>query len=237
MAAWTQLSWNKVFYMLENGVESCKLDHNIIYIECSSSVNEDKIKRNSIKKMVKSIPPRQRSSNLDMTYLNQIIWRNKSLILSPSKKFYENLKSNLNEKSHFSKKYTQNKKSNPIQANASYYVNKNNANIGWSLFSADLNSDKFDDLIIGSPIYSDTNQYQNGAVFVVLNVNGSGIALEDLDLEEQADFIIRPPKDCTRSRFGHSVAVLDLNLDGFNDLVISAPSYNLENIIYEVNSI
>ncbi len=78
--------------------------------------------------------------------------------------------------------------------------------------------------------------YQNWSVFIVLNANGTGLALDDLNLEQQADFVIRPPKECTRARFGHAIAVLDLNLDGVNDLVIGAPSYNLENIIYEVKS-
>ena len=124
-----------------------------------------------------------------------------------------------------------------IKSNASYYLDKENANLGWSLFSGDINNDTFEDLLIGSPIYSDTNLYQNGALFIILNSNGSGLVLEDLNVEKQADFVVRPPSGCTRARFGHSVAVLDLNLDGVNDLVVGAPSYNLENIIYEVNKI
>ena len=120
--------------------------------------------------------------------------------------------------------------------NTTYSINNEYANLGWSLASADLNNDQSDDLIISAPVFSTKNFYQNGAVFVVLSQQNKSTAshIGHLDLENTADKIIFPPKNVFNSRFGHSVVVLDLNQDGFNDLVVGAPSYNLRNISYEV---
>ena len=160
---------------------------------------------------------------------------NKSLILSPSQKFRDLLKYNKNQQAKIASAYIETLDKEKItKSNVTYTSKNNNANLGWTLYSDDLNNDKYADIIMGAPVYNDVNLYQNGAVFVVLNKNGSGLTLENLNVDEQADIIIRPPKGCTRARFGHSVVVLDLNQDGVNDLVVGAPSFNLENIVYEV---
>jgi hypothetical protein len=60
------------------------------------------------------------------------------------------------------------------------------------------------------------------------------LPFKTINLEEKADFILSPPQDTVSSRFGHSLTTLDLNLDGFLDLVVSAPSFGLQNITYQV---
>jgi glycosylphosphatidylinositol phospholipase D len=100
--------------------------------------------------------------------------------------------------------------------------------------SDDLNSDGADDLLIGAPVYSTLNAYQSGAVFVVLSKNGAPLPLANLNLQQSADLIIEAPTGAARSRFGHSLTILDINLDGVNDIIVSAPSYMLNKMSYEV---
>jgi hypothetical protein len=120
-----------------------------------------------------------------------------------------------------------------VNANTSYYISNENANLGWSLAAGDLNNDQSEDLIIGAPVYSFSNSYQDGAVFVVLSINSGGLPYLNMNLEHSANLIILPPNNTEKSRFGHQVIVLDINQDGYLDYVISAPSFGLEDIKYE----
>lgn len=118
---------------------------------------------------------------------------------------------------------------------AGYFIANDYANLGYSLVSHDLNNDGFEDLVMGAPVYSNLNLYQNGIVFVVFADRSTGIVpLYNLNLEKSANLVIQPPLDSTRAKFGQSIAVLDLNLDGYKDLVVTAPSYDLNKIKYEV---
>jgi hypothetical protein len=121
-----------------------------------------------------------------------------------------------------------------IKSNSSYYLLSNYANLGWSMTSADINLDGADDLLIGAPVYSPQNSYQSGAVFVVLSKNGASLPLSNLNLQQAADLIIEAPINAARSRFGHSITILDINLDGIDDVIVSAPSYMLDRMSYEV---
>ena len=51
--------------------------------------------------------------------------------------------------------------------------------------------------------------------------------------DTSAAYELMPPPGTISSRFGHAVVVLDLNQDGFNDLIVSAPSFGLQNISYQ----
>jgi hypothetical protein len=120
-----------------------------------------------------------------------------------------------------------------VNANTSYYISNENANLGWSLSAGDLNKDESEDLVIGAPVYSYSNSYQDGAVFVVMSISSGGLPYVNMNLENSANLIIFPPNNTQKSRFGHQVILLDINQDGFLDYVISAPSYGLEDIKYE----
>lgn len=150
---------------------------------------------------------------------------NKGITISKSKDF-ENLQVRINRPSE--------RMSADFQApDAAYSSNQAYANLGWSLTAADINRDGDDDLLIGAPNYSHLkNSHQSGFVFIVLSTNGT-LPLLDLDVETNADIRIQPPGNVLNARFGHSIVVLDINLDGFEDIVVSAPSYNLANLKYE----
>jgi hypothetical protein len=98
-----------------------------------------------------------------------------------------------------------------------------------------LNNDGSEDLIMGAPVYSKLNALQNGAVFIQLAQSKSGkLPFRTINLEEKADLILNPPEEAVSSRFGHDITVLDLNQDGLKDIVVSAPSFGLQNITYQV---
>lgn len=117
---------------------------------------------------------------------------------------------------------------------ASYTIDNEYANLGWSLAAADVNNDHVDDLLIGAPVFSDLNGYQNGAAYLVLSKNNSSVPLGGLNVGLKADVMLKPPNNVQNSRFGHSVIMMDLNQDGFQDMIVAAPSYNLQKLKYEV---
>lgn len=148
--------------------------------------------------------------------------------------FFRKFQDRLEKFENSSEIFLSNRVSRPT-TNTSYFVGKAYANLGYSLVSYDLNNDGYDDLIIGAPVYPQKNLYQSGMVYVVYaNPKTGTVPLHNLNLDKSADLVINPPADSIRARFGHSISVLDINLDGFNDLVIAAPSYDLRKINYEV---
>jgi hypothetical protein len=159
------------------------------------------------------------------------------LTLSPSLKFKKAYELNLQKKKATyttSLKMQHQTTANNLKSNSTYYLLKDYSNLGWSMASGDINEDDADDLIMGAPVYSPLNFYQSGAVFVVLSKNGAPLPLNNLNLQQSADLIIEAPMGAARSRFGHSITILDINLDGANDIIVSAPSYMLNKMSYEV---
>ena len=156
---------------------------------------------------------------------------NKGLVLSASPELKKRLEKKTEVIEYGEKSY---RNFASVHSNSTYYVLNDYASLGWSLAVGDINLDGADDLIMGAPVYSQSSSYQNGKVFIKLSKNGSLLPLDNINLENDADIIINPPMMKNYSRFGHAVKVMDLNQDGYSDIIISAPSYNLDSIKYEV---
>jgi hypothetical protein len=166
---------------------------------------------------------------LDKSFAN-FIFKDNGIYFQPSKKFKNEFERSLKTYSVIEEQQT----AKSITSNSSYFILNDYATLGWSIASGDVNNDKNDDLIVGAPVYSDQNAYQNGRVFVIFSKNGA-LPVSNLNLEISADLIITPPDiQANSSRFGHSVVKMDLNQDGFSDIIISAPSYDLGKIKYQV---
>jgi hypothetical protein len=230
MSTWTQISWNKTLYMLENGVEKCHLDHSILNVNCNLPSIDNKMteKSNELKTKEPKIFTdfyENRKEFIEIERTDDIVKFKRSKI------FLQKLENNHQHYSHQKEKVSEYNEKSELKSNITYSSSNEYANIGWTLIANDINNDSVPDLIIGCPVYSIENSYQNGAVFILLS-KGS-LSLNNINLEKEADYTIYP-KDVKSSRFGQSVAVLDLNRDGIKDLVVGAPSYGLNNLTYAV---
>ena len=81
-------------------------------------------------------------------------------------------------------------------------------------------------LVIGAPGSGSLGKGQHGRVYVVHGTKEDGFPVEDMDLDLKADLIIDGREE--NGRFGTALAVVDLNKDGLDDLVVSAPSTGTE---------
>ena len=171
---------------------------------------------------------------LDKSYMD-FVHSDKGVTFKPSQKFLDELNSKKRNISNVN--YNLKRDGGAPEyaiTNATYYTLKDYANAGWSLAAGDMNNDQSEDLVIGAPVYSFTNAYQTGIAFVILSRNGN-LPMTTLKLDDTADYILySPDPHMNSSKFGQAVEVLDINLDGYNDIIVSAPSYNLENIKYQV---
>lgn len=92
---------------------------------------------------------------------------------------------------------------------------------GTALASGDLNGDGFDDLIIGAPGIDPSA----GVVYVLFGQAGPPT---QTDLSTTYDMIIYG--ESSGDRLGSSITSADLNSDGFDDLVLGAPSASHQGI-------
>ncbi|XP_035254893.1 integrin alpha-3-like isoform X1 [Anguilla anguilla] len=84
---------------------------------------------------------------------------------------------------------------------------------GNCIATTDLNSDGWNDLLVGAPFYFDRKGEKGGAVYVYMNENGSFRTNPSMTLFGFAG-----------SAFGMSVAAIgDINQDGFQDFAVGAP--------------
>jgi hypothetical protein len=94
---------------------------------------------------------------------------------------------------------------------------------GQAVAAVDIDGRNGDELVVGAPLHSTSDNYDTGAVFIY----------EFLQNESKAKKLksFTPPKSLTRGcRFGSAVANLgDIHNDGFEDFAISAPYLKNQN--------
>uniref|UniRef100_A0A4W3JYQ4 Integrin subunit alpha 1 n=1 Tax=Callorhinchus milii TaxID=7868 RepID=A0A4W3JYQ4_CALMI len=104
---------------------------------------------------------------------------------------------------------------------------------GSSVCSVDINQDSITDvLLVGAPMYMGTDKEEQGRVYVYILKKDKfqyEMVLEPIKQQCscQSAFDLSTDKEPCGSRFGMAIAwVSDLNLDGYNDIVIGAPLEN-----------
>ena len=85
---------------------------------------------------------------------------------------------------------------------------------GWSVDSGNCNSDSYDDVAIGSPGFSTSAKYNMGRVFVLIG---------DADPQRFRRRIILSNPSTHSRNFGYTVNWMDIDNDGRDDLLVSAP--------------
>eukprot|EP00002_Diphylleia_rotans_P032688 TRINITY_DN687_c0_g7_i1.p1 TRINITY_DN687_c0_g7~~TRINITY_DN687_c0_g7_i1.p1 ORF type:complete len:829 (-),score=186.68 TRINITY_DN687_c0_g7_i1:160-2646(-) len=108
-------------------------------------------------------------------------------------------------------------------------LNVEDAYLGTSVVSVDVNQDGIVDIITGAPGFGYRGQPQIGAVFIIY---GGKPAVGNVVSEalENADVIYQGTE--LYGRFGHSLAIVDLNKDGFPDLAVSAPTVGSDDLTF-----
>ncbi|XP_053121294.1 integrin alpha-3 isoform X2 [Hemicordylus capensis] len=100
-----------------------------------------------------------------------------------------------------------------LQANLMLYGEQVGSYFGSAIALADLNSDGWQDLIVGAPYYFDRKEEKGGAVYVYMNHDGM--------FHSSPTITLTGPKNST---FGFAIANIgDVDQDGFQDIAIGAP--------------
>ena len=96
---------------------------------------------------------------------------------------------------------------------------------GQAVAAVNIDDSKGDELVVGAPLHSTSNNYDTGAVFVYESKKESGI----WTLKRLKSFT--PPESLTRGcRFGSAVENLgDIHNDGYEDFAASAPYLKNQN--------
>uniref|UniRef100_A0A8C6VR78 Integrin subunit alpha 1 n=1 Tax=Naja naja TaxID=35670 RepID=A0A8C6VR78_NAJNA len=104
---------------------------------------------------------------------------------------------------------------------------------GSVITTIDIDKDTYTDLLlVGAPMYMGTEKEEQGKVYIYSLKKKTFEYQMTLEPVKQTCCLVHKEKDCTNhnknepcgARFGTSIApVKDLNLDGFNDIVIGAP--------------
>lgn len=226
MVGWTQRSWNNVVTMLEKGTGSCNLEYNPVFVTCNKTTKMNPAKYDKVKNghYVKYNKHGLTEKDFDVTRTPR------GINIQPGKNLQKRLQKNrdlinLKEKPFMDKK-TDAKNDIP---SAKIMVGGSYARFGWSISSGDIDHDGNKDIIVGSPGYSHINNWQRGRVYIIYGSESkSGLyGSADINLDDQdllnTTFIDGP--DQMQSRFGSSVTVLDVNVDGVDDILVGSPAF------------
>jgi len=221
MAAWTQIVWDSSIQMALNGPEYCHIERNPMNIYCNGtekSINHGlgPYPHEKVTEMKRIFFDEHMKEDLGiknlLDFANEIIQVDQ----------VENGVYFKVEDLHFgeTKSVKKRQEKASIQPDITLTLSKPYANLGQSLYVADINQDGLDDLLIGAPGYLEPGHKNQGCVFIMTDIEGNyGVDVFDF------------PKICAEEnnhygRFGHSIATSKLSgaTDGLDFIIIGSPT-------------
>ncbi|XP_052777361.1 phosphatidylinositol-glycan-specific phospholipase D-like isoform X2 [Mya arenaria] len=228
MAVWTDRIWHEAVIMFDQGTQKCDIPHSTLFLHCNTSEPRLPGYRPPGKNGYFKRPNRNGVSKDDVVVQSEL----RGIRIKPSMAYLEKLKKHRLAKVEKAKKVRNFlQEAGPVNAeprvpDSIFYVSNDYARLGEAYATGDLNSDGHTDLVISAPGYSNPGNPQDGRVYIIYG-DESGIPratnpnLDDLAQSNQGQIL----NGFIAARFGTSVAVLDVNMDGVMDLAVGAPAF------------
>ncbi|OZJ04689.1 hypothetical protein BZG36_02553 [Bifiguratus adelaidae] len=110
-------------------------------------------------------------------------------------------------------------------------LNAEFSGLGQSVVVGDFDQDGLPDLATSAPYYSHSRPAipHIGSVFILKGRDNTDDLFNTANIADIADVILEGEEQQSQGRFGSAMAVVDLNKDGIDDLVVSAPFTDSKN--------
>nr|XP_022318177.1 phosphatidylinositol-glycan-specific phospholipase D-like [Crassostrea virginica] len=230
MASLTTRKWSDAITMIEKGVQACQVPHSTVFINCTKGAEKALDKFPKIKNLHYQ-KPKLYGLSLD------------DLIITPSLRgikiqMTEELKAKIKEKKKKESLLQRKKPSASVKSQPNFTTDfsttRSYSQLGWSLVSKDLDADGNDDLVVGAPGHSTSDEPQRGRVYILYSGDTGLPTLSpfvDIDNVTLGYNRVLEGNTLEYSRFGDALAVLDVNLDGNMDIVVAASSLSYKGLL------
>ncbi|XP_048759090.2 phosphatidylinositol-glycan-specific phospholipase D-like isoform X2 [Ostrea edulis] len=234
MASLTTRKWNDAITMIEKGTRACDVPHSTVFINCSKSTVKTRYRSQKINKL-SFRKPRLYGLTTEDLIITPVL---RGVKVQMTEKLKSKVAESQKKSSYLHRKYSADLY--PAHARQPNFTidfrsSRSYSQLGWSVVAKDLDSDGNEDLVIGSPGHSDSNEPQRGRVYILYSgsrgLETGGHPYVDIDDKTLGYNRILEGNSGEYSRFGYAVAVLDVNLDGNMDIAVSASSLSYKGLL------